>query len=428
MEVVLCGVNHRSAPVEFRERLALDREATLAWLRRASSETALSEVAILATCNRTEIYGVADAVETAAEATRELLSQLASVDTIDDAHLYAARGHDAARHAMRVACGLDALVIGERQVLGQVKEAYAMARAAGSLGARLDRLFTATLRAAKRVHTETALGAGAVSVASAAIVLAEKVLGTIADRRVLVIGAGDTATLAARHLAKHAPSALLIANRTGARARALASLVGGRAIGFEQFAAVLTDVDLAVCATSAPDHVITAAMVTRAQASSQGHDLVLIDLGVPRNIDPASASVDNVFVYALDALSAVVHHSLVRRQRETIRAESLIDEEVGKFGDWVQSQAALPLLRELHEHFERVRADEVRRSLKHFSPEHRFHVEQLTKALVNKLLQAPAVRLKTVDPATRPGRCWADTVRGLFGLGTPAGQERSTGG
>jgi glutamyl-tRNA reductase len=439
MELVVCGVNHRTSPVELRERLALSPDAVRAWLAGARDADSVREVAVLSTCNRTELYAVTNHGEGAAALAHARLSDLAGANGRNGAsdpgtgipiapeHVYAHRGADAARHAMRVAAGLDSLVLGERQILGQVKDAYALARTAGTVGAVLDRMFGAALHAAKRVHTDTEVGSGAVSVASAAIVLAEKVLGTLAGRKVLVIGAGDTGTLAARHLAKHQPAALLLANRTLARAEALAAEVGGRALALDAIPAALAEVDVTVCTTRATDYVITAGMVSKALRGRSGRALVLVDIAMPRNVDPAAAAADNVFVYAIDALSAVVDHSLARRRRETIRADAILEEEAEKFGTWLRSQAAMPLVRELHEHFERVRADEVKRSLKHFSPEEQPHVEQLTKALISKLLQAPTIRLKGIDPAQESGLCWAETVRGLFALGSSRNEGGSSG-
>jgi glutamyl-tRNA reductase len=427
MEPVMCGVNHRSSPVELRERLALDRQATEAWLASAAGRSTLSELVILSTCNRTEIYAVSAGEAEGLDEVRRLLQELAGTVRIADEHLYTRTGTDAAAHAMRVASGLDSLVIGERQILGQLKDAYAMARAAGRVGAILDRMFTTVLHAAKRVHTETAVGSGAVSVASAAIVLAEKVLGALGGRKVVVVGAGETGTLVARHVAKHRPAALLIVNRTIGRAQALAHEVGGRAMAMEALADALDEADVVVCATRATEHVITANMIDKALARRQGRPLVLVDIAMPRNVAPETAEADNVFVYPLDALSVVVDQSLARRQRETARAEAIIDEEVGRFAEWLRSQAALPLLRELQAHFERVRADEVRRSQKHFRPEELPHVEQLTRSLVNKLLHAPTVHLKQVDPESSSGLCWADTVRGLFSLGASRQRGGSDG-
>jgi glutamyl-tRNA reductase len=427
MALVMCGVNHRTAPVELRERLALDRDATSDWLRRAAEETTLSEIVILSTCNRTEVYGVAEEPEPGRAAVSALLGRVARIGAVDDRYVYTHEGGGVVRHVMRVACGLDSLVLGERQILGQVKDAYARARACGTTGAVLDRMLASALHAAKRVHTETALGSGAVSVASAAIVLAEKILGSIAGRRALVIGAGETGTLVARHVAKHGPAALLIANRTAERAVALAAAVGGRAIEFDGIGAALADVDVAVCATRATDPVVTKAMVDGALRARRGRSLVLVDIAMPRAVDPAVAGADSVFLYPLDALSAVVDQGRARRRRETVRAEEIVEQEAARFDAWFQSQASLPLLRELHDHFERVRADEVKRRLKHFTPEEQPHVEQLTKALINKLLHAPTVRLKGVDPFADPGRCWAETVRGLFALDAPSKEESGRG-
>jgi glutamyl-tRNA reductase len=418
MEVYFCGVNHRSAPVELRERLAITPAHVSASLEALQGHRIWREAVLLSTCNRTEIYVVADEPQDD-EALRRLLGEATGVDDLGATHVLVSRGPDVGRHLMRVASGLDSQVLGEHQILGQVRNAQALARAAAVLGPTLDRIFNTALHGARRVHTETQIGCGAASVASAGIVLAEQVLGTLAGRRALVVGAGETGTLAARHLAKRELASLSITNRTRARAEQAARLVHADVIDWEALAGPLPGVDVVICATSAGRPVVTRAMA-QAAAAGRTEPLVLIDLSMPRNVDPAVAGLPGVVVHALDALNAVVRESLDQRRREAGRAEQIIDEETADLTSWLRGRAAMPLVRELHAHFERLRAEEVARSLKHFRPEERERLEDLTRAIVHKLLQAPTLHLKTIDPADPSGLCWADAVRGLFAMSATA--------
>lgn len=411
---LFCGVNHRTAPLEIRERLALAPSTTAERLSALRGHATWREAALLSTCNRTELYLVADQPMDASAAL-EVLQVLTGVGQLSRGHVVAAADAAAARHLMRVASGLDSQVIGEHQIVGQVRQAQVLAREAGTLGPILDRFFNTAVHASARVHTETRIGWGAVSVASAGIALAEQELGSLAGRRALVVGAGETGTLAARHLAKRALGALAITNRTPERAHAAAALVHADVVAWESWAERLADVDLVVFATDAGRHVATAGMIG-AVIGDRLSPLVLIDLSMPRNVDPAAADLPGVTVHALDDLSALVAASHARRCDEMAPAEQIIEQEAVTLANWLRGRAAAPLVRELHAHFERVRSEEVARSLKHLGPDERSHIEDVTRALVHKLLQAPTVRLTSVDPMTTPGVCWAEAVRDLFAL------------
>lgn len=414
MDVALFGVNHRTAPVAVRERFARSSPDVASWLAASGRRTGLDEAVVLSTCNRMELYGAVHGREPAAEHTRRAFLSLVGEDAVLEGGSYVHSGLSACRHGMRVAAGLDSLVLGERQILGQVKEAYATSRDTGAAGPILDRMFGAMFHAAKRVQTETDLATGAVSVASAAVLLAEGVLGSLAGRNVVLVGAGEMATIAARHIAKRGPGQLTIVNRTLARVEELAAHVGAEALPLDSLAALLSEADLVVCATRAPGHLVSASMARGAVSGRAGGSLVFVDIGVPRNVDPASADVGGVFVYPIDALSSVVDRGRERRTREALRAEAIVEEEAARFGAWTASLEAVPLVRDLREHFERMRAEEVRRSLKHFAPGEREHVERLTRALVNRLLHAPTARLKA--GGERQVASLDEAVRELFAL------------
>ncbi|MFB3853872.1 MAG: glutamyl-tRNA reductase [Vicinamibacterales bacterium] len=417
MELVLVGVNHRTAGVDTRARFAIGPEEVGARLVGLLDDRLASEALCLSTCNRFEIYAaIEEEAGDHAGRARTILAAVTGQGADSGAPLYVVQGCEVGRHAMRVASGLDSLVLGERQILSQVKEAVALARKAGTIGPVLDRLFNFALHTAKRVQAETELATGAVSVASAAVVLAEKVLGSLTGRGALVIGTGDTGSLVARHVAKRKPSRIFLANRTTGRAAPLAEELGATVISLDDMGRVLPDVDVVVCAARSPFPLLTRATVRAAHAGRRGRPLVLVDISVPRNIDPAAADGDDVFLYSIDALTAVIDGSIAKRRREAARAEAIVGQEVEKFARWMRALSAAPLVRQLHDHFERVRSDEVERSLRHFGPAEREHVERLTRALVNRLLRAPTVRLRADDVLNGTGSTWAQAVRELFAL------------
>ncbi len=416
MHVQLLGVNHQTAPLALREALALDASGVGAALDELKREEAVREAAILATCNRTELY-VRTPDPPAAETvmTGFLARRAGDVELLTD-HTYLRRDAEAARHLMRVAAGLDSMILGEHQILGQVREAQSLARHAETLGPMMDRLWSTAIHAGKRARAETDIGTGAVSVASAAVSLAERVLGNLTSRAVLVIGAGETGRLAARQFADRRPSRLFVANRTREHAVATAAAVGGEAIGLEDIGPVLAVVDVVISATSAPGVVVTLGAVRAAMHARPQRPLVLVDIAVPRDVDPAAGALENAFLYPIDALQTLVDRSLARRLHEVPRVEAIVEDELAKLMAWTRGLRASPVVRELTEHFERVRAEEVARSLKHFHPEEEPHIERLTKTLINRLLRAPIARLRLGEGPSSPDADHLDVVRDLFAL------------
>ena len=417
MQVQLLGINHHTAPIELREALAMDGAAVQAVLREIGSHPAVSEAAILATCNRTELYVCSPDPRAAQTAMREMFLRLAGDrGSLVDAHAYVRSGEAGCRHLLRVAAGLDSMILGEHQVLGQVREAQHRAKDAETMGPLMHRLWSAALHTGKRARAETDIGMGAVSVASATVSLAERVLGDLRNQSVLLIGAGDTCRLAARHVADRRPARLLVANRTLARAAAVAEAFGGDAVPLCDIPSLLASVDVVVSATRAPGFVVTCDMVRHAITLRGPRPLVLVDVAVPRDIEPSVASLDNVFLYPIDAVRTLVDRSLAHRLREVPRVEAIIEEECGKLMAWTRGQGATTVVRELVERFERVRAEEVRRNLKHFHPEELAYIDRMTKTLVSRLLRPPITQLTSgaLSPAVESARL--DLLRELFAL------------
>jgi glutamyl-tRNA reductase len=417
MHVQLLGINHYTAPIELQEVLAMDGATVQAILREIRGDSAVSEAAIVATCNRTELYVCGNDSIAAESAMRQMFArQAGDLCSLVDAHAYLRGDAEACRHLLRVAAGLDSMILGEHQILGQVREAQNLAKDAETLGPLMQRLWSAAIHTGKRARAETDIGMGAVSIASAAVSLAERVLGDLRDRSVLVIGAGDTGRLAARHLADRRPGRLLVANRTLARGIAVAEAFGGNAVPLGDVPSLLMSVDLVVSATRAPGFVVTSEMVRKGLSVRGPRPLVLVDVAVPRDIEPSAASLENVFLYPMDAVRTLVDRSLAHRLREVPRVEAIVEEECGKLMAWARGQGAVTVVRELVDRFERVRAEEVRRNLKHFHPGEKAHIDRLTKTLVSRLLRPPITQLTsgTLTPSVESARL--ELVRELFAL------------
>jgi glutamyl-tRNA reductase len=427
VELLLLGVNHRTAPVALRERLSFTPEEAAKTLRELCASPAVKEGMILSTCNRTEMYVLSPEAAAGEAQVRAQLREAKGADLLAPGdHRYLLKQREAARQLLRVATGLDSMVLGEMQILGQVKAAFAMAQQAGAAGLLLERLLAAAVHAGKRARAETEIGAGSVSVASAAVSLATKVFGELTARRVLVVGAGETGCLAARHFAELRPAALLIANRGLERAQAVAEELAAQALPLTALSEALPRVDVVLCATRSAGLIITDTMVRAAMAERPSRPLLLVDLAIPRDIEEAAGRRDNVFLYPIDALRTIVDRNLARRQGEVPRVEAIIEEECDRFFAWLNGLGVAPLVRELRELFERVRAEEVGKSLRHFSAEDQERVDRLTRSLVNKLLHRPTTQLKAIDLGSELGLDRLDTVRDLFGLGQGIGDETDT--
>jgi glutamyl-tRNA reductase len=417
MTLFLLGVNHRTAALEDREALALSSAEVLDILSRLGRRGVLREALVLSTCNRTEIYAVAAEITAAEQEVRQAVQHLRGRDLLAPGpHRYMRSGPAVATHLLRVACGLDSMVLGDVQILGQVKDAYALARQAGTAGVLLDRLLETALHAGKRARTETAIGAGHVSMSSSAVAAAVATVG-LRGRRVLVVGAGETARLAARHAADHDPAVIVIANRTVERAEALAQEVSGHPMPLDLLNEALAAADVVFSATSAPVTLISTDMLRDAMAARPERPLMLLDLALPRDVEAAAADLPGVTLRTLDTIRAAVDHSLSTRSAEVPRVEAIVTDEGERFTQWTRSLAATPTLVALREHFERIRNEELERVLRHASDDERERAERLTRVLVNRLLHVPMLRLKETDAASTDGQLRLQAARDLFALG-----------
>jgi glutamyl-tRNA reductase len=417
MTLFLLGVNHRTAALEEREALALSSAEVLDVLGRLARRGVLRESLVLSTCNRTEIYAVAAEITAAEQEVRYAVQQLRGCALLAPGpHRYLMSGPAVATHLLRVACGLDSMVLGDVQILGQVKDAYALARRAGTAGVLLDRLLETALHAGKRARAETAIGAGHVSMSSSAVAAAVSTVG-LRGRRVLVVGAGETARLAARHAADHDPAVIVIANRSLDRAEALAHDVGGHALPLERLHEALAGADVVFSATSAPGTVIALDVVREAVQTRPDRRLMVLDLAVPRDVEAAAGDIPGVTLRTLDTIRAAVDHSLSTRSAEVPQVEAIVADESDRFTQWTRSLAATPTLVALREHFERIRNEELDRVLRHATDDERERAERLTRVLVNRLLHVPMLRLKEADAASTDGQLRLQAARDLFALG-----------
>ena len=417
MHLLVVGMNHRTASLADREALALAPDAARGVLADALQRDPIREALVISTCNRTEFYLAADDPDGAATALRASVERIKGRDVLSpDPSIYRFDGTAAIRHAFRVACGLDSMVLGEAQILSQLKDAYTVARDTGAAGATLDRLFESAFRAGKRARAETSIGAGVVSIASAACELARQGLQTLDTLRVVVVGAGETSRLAAKHLAHHCPGGVTIVNRTRSRAEALALELGITAKPLADLTDAMAIADLVVTATTAPTAVIGVEDVHSVMAARPDRPLLIIDLAVPRDVEPEVATITGVTLHSIDAIQTVVDRTLATRAGEVPRVEAIVDEEAAKYEAWRRGFEASPIVRDLRDHFERVRSEEVDRQLSNASAEERARAERLTKALVNRLLHLPTVRLKDADPASDEGGWRLRAARELFAL------------
>jgi glutamyl-tRNA reductase len=398
MRLSLVGISHRHAPVEVRERVALGLSEAAALARELAEEG--RECVCLSTCNRTELYVVGEDGESRAQ---EALRALGDEEVA--ALSYRLGDQAAALHLFRVAAGLDSLVPGEGEILGQVRAAFE----AGEPGPLLNRLFHDALHAGKRARSQTAIAESPASVSSAGAALAEQVFGELAGRRVLVVGAGKVGEQAARSLAQRGAEIAAVANRSGERAEELARAFGARGVTLEQLSEELASVDVVVACTSAPGFVVHASDVLE----RKGRPLFLIDLAVPRDIDPAVNELDDCYLYDIDDLEAVVAASLAGRRREAERAEAIVAEEAERFRAWQASLDVVPTIASLRARAEAIRTAELSKAK--LSEDERRAVDSITAQILNKLLHLPTVRMKEAAAAA-DGVLYADAVRHLFGL------------
>jgi glutamyl-tRNA reductase len=419
MHLFLLGVSHRTAPVDLRERLDFSSRDLSAASEAIARRPSMSESVVLSTCNRSEIYV---ASSDPAQSREELVTFLSDYHHVPaqafQPHLFSLENSAAVAHLFRVAAGLDSLVVGEPQILGQVKEAYQAAAGKQCVGPVLSNAFRWSFGVGKRVRTETALGEGAVSVSFAAVALARKIFGRLKGRRVLVVGAGEISSLTAQHLRAQGVGEIVITSRTHANAEALANEVGGLAVPWEGMINALGSADIVITATGSPRPIITRAQLKAAHGYRRGTPLFIIDVAVPRDVDPAIAEIEQVFLYNIDDLQSIVEENLSRRKAEVERAESIVNEEVTKFMAWQRSRGAVPTVVALRQRFEAIRRSELQRlegKLGGLPPEARARVDEVTRLIVEKLLLEPTEQLKAL-PDEETQAAYTEAVNRLFRL------------
>jgi len=391
MSIVLVGVNHKTAPVEVRELLAFSDEACTDGLRRLVDGEIVREGLIVSTCNRVEILSATttEQLDTGTERITEFLDTNRRLPQgFLDQHIYRHRDEEAVRHLFRVASSLDSMVVGEPQVLGQVRHAYSLAVEAGTAGRVLNRLVHHTFRVAKRVRSETGIAANAVSISYMAVELGKKIFDSLKGHTVLLIGAGEMAELSARHLLNAGASRLLIANRTEEAANRLANEFGGVAVQLEELEKSLAQADVVICSTGSPTYVVTEEMIRKSRERRRNRPMCLIDISVPRNIDPNAGNVPNVFVFDIDDLESVISSNIREREREAERAELIVQSEVMQFQQSLRLMDMGPTLGALRQKLQDVARTELqkqRNRLGPLSPDQEAAVEQLLMATVNKI-------------------------------------------
>jgi glutamyl-tRNA reductase len=432
MRYQLIGVNHKSAPLELRERLAVSESHLPQACRNLAAHPGIEEGVIISTCNRVEV--IAHTTNGSADLRGFLRTQFQLRADDLDPHLYELRDKDAVRHVFRMASSLDSMVVGEAQILGQVKEAYATARAVGAVRGQLDQLFTRAFAVAKRVRTETAVGSSSVSIASVAVELAKRIFGSLQGKNVFIVGAGKMCELAARHLVAHGCASIFVASRTYDRALGLAEKFNGHAIKFDDLYDSCDRADIVITSTGSPHAIFRREHGEQFLARRKNRPMFFIDIAVPRDVAPEMAKLDGIFAYDIDDLQQAVSSHVADRHKEAERAEAIIASEVEKFEARFEARSLMldvvPTIVSLQDHLETIRQaeiDRVRGRMGALTPEQEMAVEALTRGIINKVMHTPIATLKTAAKESEATTV-IDVVRKLFNLQIRGkdGQTRAT--
>lgn len=421
-DIIIVGMNHRSAPIELRESVAFESSYVLQALGQLQTYPSIEESVILSTCNRVEIVAAAVNGMSASEEIKAFLAEQRARKNRHsfENHVYIHRGPEAIRHLFRVAASLDSMVVGEPQILGQLKEYYNVARTAGTVGTILHRLFHRSFSVAKRVRNETAIASRAVSVSSVAVGLAKRIFDRLDDKTVMLIGAGKMGDLMARHLQRSGVHSLMVTNRTFERAVELAGRIHGSPILFEDFPRYLTLADLVIGCTGSPEILLDAATVDKVLRERKQKAMFLIDIGDRRNFDPAINEIDNVYLYNIDDLKGVAEENLQERSNEAEKAEGIVQAEVDNFTRWIESLEQVPTITALRQRLEEIRQRELERSLgsslRDLSDKQRAALEDMTTAMMNKILHAPMSHIKLHSKNEDEKTLYIAALKKLFDL------------
>ncbi len=420
MDLVVVGLNHRTAPVEVRERVAFNDEEIHTLLGRARTERVLAEAILLSTCNRTEFYALSSDNGAAEMYIRKLIAEAKSVDLASHpGYAYTLTRLESVRHLLRVAAGLDSLVLGESQILGQVRRAHELSLQSGACGLVMNRILHSAVTVGKRVRNETMIGAGAVSVASAAAELADKIFKDLSSRSVLLIGVGEMGALTARHMVERGVAQLTIANRTFSRAEGLARQLGGTPVPLDRLAASLATADIAISSTGATVPIVTRDQMQSIVARRGGKPMYIIDIAVPRDFEASIGELDGVFLHDIDDMNLLVDRNLTKRRTEIPKAETIVENELENFVNWRSSLAATPLIKKLRERAEQLRSHEVSRNRKRFCSGDREQLDLITESLVNKILHPLMSQVRIWSDQGDLGALRIDTLYEAFGLDRP---------
>lgn len=420
MPLILVGVNHRTAPVGVRERLSVSDSQLPDVVRSVREISGVEGVSVVSTCNRVEAV-VSASDEDVIERIVEWMTVAAETDRQNlERHLYILRHSDVVKHLFRVASGLDSMIVGEPQIAGQVRSAFRCAQEAGTLDPLLQQVFDQTMRVAKKVRTDTGIGESAVSIPYAAVELAKKIFGDLSGLHVLLLGTGEMGELTAEHLHKQQVRQVFVANRSFDRALDLAERFNGRAVHFDQIEQSLVNCDIVIASTAAPHYLIEPEHVDRALEARRNRALFLIDLSVPRNINPAITRMDGAYLYNVDDLQSVADTNMERRQLKALGAEDIVAREVESFRRRLVAQDAVPTILELQQRLEEIRAAELDKCLRKLGPitaEQRAAVDMLTAQMINKVLHYPILQLRDGAEEPQERESLRRTIRKIFGLG-----------
>ena len=427
MDIVVVGLSHKTASVEVREKLSFPEAKLPDALCSLGNVETVNENVILSTCNRVETYAVVKDADAGMERIRQFYMDYHGLEgQVYRDSLYAHHGPEAVRHLFRVAASLDSMVVGEPQILGQLKDSFDHALMHKTTGVVMNRLMKKAISVAKRIRTETKIAESAVSISFAAVELARKIFGDLEGKSVMLAGAGEMAELAAKHLVNNGVKTVLVANRTYERAVALAEEFDGRAVRYEDLASEMAHADILIASTGAPHYILTRDDMARVIKERKNRPVFLIDIAVPRNLDPDINKIDNVYLYDIDDLQSVVQSNIKERQKEAEQAEEIIEQEIETFLTWLRSIDVVPTIVAIREKAEAIRVSELEKTLPRLgelSEKQRRQVEGLTQAIVNKLLHTPLIALKD-SAGSAEGSSRIESARVLFGVdGAEAGKE-----
>lgn len=413
MHIVVVGLNYRTAPVEVRECFALAEEQLAGALTALKATMSIMECVIIATCNRTEIYAVVERPQICGHDVRWFMENWFGLPRAQfTSYLYMYEDHRAIEHLFKVASGLDSMIIGETQILGQVRDAFLEAQNLKTTGTIFNMLFKQAITLAKRAHSETKIGELAVSVSYAAVELGKHIFGSFNNKNVIVLGAGETGELTAKHLHSNGASKISVVNRTLEKAQEVAASFGGFAYTFDQAKAAMEQADIMISSTAAKQYILMAEDVKRIMDKRRNRPLFMIDIAVPRDFDPRIAELDNVYLYDIDDLKDIVESNLAQRKQEAVKIEAMIAEEIKQFESWYQTLGVVPLIRALHSKAEQVHAAtmvSLTNKLPNLSEQELKIIRKLTKSMVNQMIQEPVVRIKELA-----GEKKADEAMALF--------------